>query len=239
MKPMKAFVMGVGWVTAAGLGRGREGKFSWGQGALPEITRKQVFPEPQPHFGRMDLYSKLGVAAIVLALRDAGMECGDGERPYSLIASSVHGCLRTDSDFYETVCQKGPRYASPHLFAYTVANTFLGEAAIQLGLTGPTFLLNEPNLSGRMALLTALGLLATSESEVAVTGVCDVGPPALIAPNDSPFGALFFVLAADPGHGRPYGGLTGDRDNILFEGEPFDEITGLAALLSGLAAPPS
>lgn len=228
---MEAYVTGAGWVTPAGSGQGRTSAFSWGKGDLPSIARKQVFSDPYPHFGRMDRYSRLGVAAVALALRDAGVEHQSRSRPVALIGSTVRGCIETDIAFFKAVRTQGPQYASPHLFAYTLANTFLGEAAIRFNLAGPTFILNEPDHGGLFALTMALTMIDNGESPVAVTGVCDLNSP---SPQvDSMAGALFFVLEQTADEDRSYGRLVrSSGGDLAFQDRKVVDMTTLAGCLS-------
>ncbi len=230
-----AFVSGMGWVTAAGFGEGRGNKpFSWGSGDLPPIRRPQVFIDPHPHFGRLDRYSRLGISAIAMALRDAGMERVDLRGlSAALIASTVYGCLETDVRFLDSGRGKGIREASPHLFAYTLPNTFLGEAAIEFGFTGATYLVNEAELTGRAAMRMSVEIIMGEESEIVAAGLCDVGPPALLRAGSAPSGALFFVLSRALDTGRSYGRLAIEGSGLLFEGEPVSDMIGLAERLSG------
>ena len=63
---MTAAVRGVGWVTGAGAGMGRNRHYvAPTTGEVPRITRDLVLDESYPHFGRMDDLSRLGLAAIV------------------------------------------------------------------------------------------------------------------------------------------------------------------------------
>ena len=230
-----AFVSGMGWVTAAGFGTGRGGKpFSWGTGDLPPIRRPQVFTDPHPHFGRLDRYSRLGIAAIAVALADAGMERIDLRgKSAALIAGTVYGCLETDVRFLDSGRSKGARDASPHLFAYTLSNTFLGEAAIEFGFTGATYLVNEAELTGCAALRMSVESIMEEESELVATGLCDVGPPALLAAGKPPSGALFFILGRASDTGRSYGRLAIRGKDLLFEGEPVNNMIELAERVSG------
>ncbi len=45
-------------------------------------------------------------------------------------------------EYFEQVIANGGNLASPNLFALTLPNIFLGEAAIRFGLTGPGFAVN-------------------------------------------------------------------------------------------------
>jgi 3-oxoacyl-[acyl-carrier-protein] synthase II len=230
---MEAFVTGVGWVTAAGRGRGREERFSWGQGQLPSIARKDIFADPRPHFGRMDRFSKLGLAAVAMALRDAGIESGK-EQTIGVIASTINGCIDTDRVYFNAIRESGAQFASPHLFVFVSGNTFLGEASIEFNLTGPTFLLNEREPSRCAVLSMGVEIIATNQSNVMVAGICDIAPQEPCESNKpiSQQGALFVVLEKDPGKDRLYGALELNKGRLFFEGTPFDDMTRLAARLS-------
>ncbi len=140
------------------MGCGREHKTLVGQGWKAAETYQQddLRRRPAIHFGRLDNYSKLGFAAITFALRDAQMDQWVKKRPIGIIASTVYGCLATDIDYYETVVPEGGAFASPSLFAYTLPNVYLGEVATHFGLTGQTFVINEPESSGIAGLRMAL-----------------------------------------------------------------------------------
>ena len=212
---MIAVISGIGWVTAAGMGCGRDhDSFSMPSARLAAIERKSVFNRPYRNFGRMDEYSRLGLAAITFALRDAGLEQWHTKRDIGIIAATEYGCLWTDIDFYNTVLPEGGTLASPYLFAYTLPNCFLGEAAIRFGLTGESFVVNEPAGTGLVSMQLALVSMAVKESETMICGVCDLGRPSQFGgTNDVSPGALFFVLesAADPKR-RAYGELDLNTD---------------------------
>ena len=181
---MTAQLIGLGWVTAGGLGGGRQqSPFALNPGKLPRLTRKAVFAAPDQRFGRLDDFSKLGLAGIVFALRDAGLETWSGKRPVGLVAATEYGCLQTDAAYFATVLPEHGRLTSPNLFAYTLSSCFLGEAAIRFGLTGPSFVLHDAAPAGLAAFQVALQLLAWGEAATVVAGVCNLpGPfPALDA----------------------------------------------------------
>ena len=134
------------------------------------------------------------------------------------MASTVYGCLQTDADYYDTVRPEGGRLASPNIFAYTLSNTFLGEASIYFGLTGAGFIIHEESLSGFYGLLLAMNSLARKESEAVITGICDSGPPPSLGLTGRAVpGALFFVLQpASAGQGLSYGALTQEEPERFF-----------------------
>jgi len=216
---MIASVTGLGWVTGAGMGMGGvENDFSMTTGELPRVRRDRVFDSPYPHFGRMDDLSRLGLAAIGLALKDAGLYEWVQKRDIGIVAGSVYGCLKTDMAYFETVMPDGGLMASPALFSYTLPNCFLGEASVCFGLTGTGYVINETSSSGMSSLHAGLAGMGGGEMERMICGVCDLGCPPEIAPAAiGPVGALFFVLEKIPESNRsPYGELRLDKRGIVF-----------------------
>ena len=215
---MKAVITGSGWVTPTTMGWGRnQDSFEWQKGKLPEITRKAVFEAPYPHFGRLDRYSRLGLSAIAFALRDAGLEKWNRKRNIGIIASTLNGCLETDIDYFDTVIIGGGRTASPNLFAYTLPNSFLGEASIRFGLTGTSFIISESSAAGLWCLRMSLIGIAEGQFEKVVCGLCDLGSlPSFTESDKSPCGALFFVIEKTPRHTQlVYGDLCLREQGIL------------------------
>lgn len=213
---MTASITGIGWFGPVGPGQGRKDVFRLHDGQIPAISRRSVFSKPFLHFGRMDLYSRLGVTAVALALRDADLEKWEERRAFGLISSTLYGCLATDIDFYDTVRDRKGGFASPQLFAYTLPNTFVGEAAIRFGLTGPVYTINEQPLSGLAALRAALQSISLGETDTMIAGVCDFGRPDRFPGQDSISGALFMVLQKTPAKGiMPYGELDVEGNQVL------------------------
>lgn len=230
---MEASVTGVGWVTAAGIGRGREGSFSWGEGDLPLISRKDVFADSRPHFGRMDRFSKTGLAAISMALRDAGIESGK-EQTIGVIASTARGCIDTDRLFFSAVSDRGAQFASPHLFVFVTGSTFLGEACIEFGLRGPTLLMSEEEPDRCAVLASAVEMISSNQSPVMAAGICDtsVGQADGASNKAHRPGALFFVLQRDAGRDQAYGAVNLHKEGLFFHGTPVNDITRFAVSLS-------
>ena len=80
-------ISGIGWVTAAGMGCGRDQHdFAMPNRPLAAIDRSSVFDRPDKNFGRMDEYSRLGLAAVTFALRDAGLEKWETKRNIGIVA---------------------------------------------------------------------------------------------------------------------------------------------------------
>ena len=190
----------------------------------------------------MDEYSRLGLTAAALALIDAGLSEWSQERDIGIIASTFYGCLGTDVDYYKTVIPDKGAHASPALFSYTLANSFLGEAAIRFGLTGINYVITEQRPTGLAGLQTALDHIARGVVEKILGGDCDVGcPPIFGEPAKVLPGAVFLML--EKSHGRDlssYGKLCLDlKGRVVYNGS---EIKNLATLvqkcLAGLRRAP-
>jgi 3-oxoacyl-[acyl-carrier-protein] synthase II len=228
---MDAYLTGIGWVTGGGFGWGSQGgDCGFPELPLPPLSRKDVFPEPNQRFGRMSEYAKLGLAALTFALRDAGLEGWSAKRAIGVVASTRQGCLATDLEYHRTVQLQGGGLASPNLFAYTLANCFLGDAAILFGLTGSLVAINEAEGAGLGGLRMALEELATGEAGTMLAGVCDLPVPELPASEASTgAGAAFLVLTLEPPLERAaYGTVTlTDAGAVLLDGAPCGDLAEL------------
>lgn len=218
-------------MTAAGMGRGRvHQSFAMPWRPLPAIDPADMFKRPYPNFRRMDEYSRLGLTAVALALTDAGLAEWTRKRDIGIIASSFYGCLGTDIDYYKTVIPDRGAQASPALFSYTLANSFLGEAAIRFGLSGINYVITEQRPTELAALQIALDHMTRGDTAQILGGVCDVGcPPIFNKPDKVPPGAVFLMLENSPAKERSsYGKLlfnsTGD---LLFNGSEIKDLTTL------------
>ena len=201
-------VAGIGWVTSQGPGRGRAAReFSMTAGPIPPVNREDVFPEPNLRFGRLPQYSRVGLAAVAFALRDAGMEHWETKRSAGIVASSRTGCLATDIEYYDTVLPEGGGLPSPNLFSCTLPTCFLGEAAIQFGLTGPTLIVNDTAEDALSGVRIALESLSWGECGTMLAGHIDLPAGPAIPEIRPPYaGGLFMVLEnarvpSAPGYG--------------------------------------
>ncbi|MGZ8449717.1 MAG: beta-ketoacyl synthase N-terminal-like domain-containing protein, partial [Candidatus Deferrimicrobiaceae bacterium] len=230
---------GIGWVTSQGPGRGREAReFSMTPGPIPPVAREDVFPEPNLRFGRLPQYSRVGLAAVAFALRDAGMEHWETKRTAGIVASTRTGCLSTDIEYYNTVLPEGGGLPSPNLFSCTLPTCFLGEAAIQFGLTGSTFIVNDAAGDSLCGLRTALESLSWGDGDTVLAGHIDL-PSRRALPGIAPAvpGALFMVLKdarVEPASG--YGTLDrSDQGAVRRNGIAMADLTELVrACLEGL-----
>ena len=200
-KSKKINILGGGWVTVSGFGRLSEKqnfKLSEGRTQIPKA--KEIFSEPLSRYGRFDQYTKLGCAAIALALKDAALHESIEKRPVGVIVSTVYECFESDLAFYQTSLEEDGFFSSPNLFSYTLPGIVIGESAIYFKLTGPTFTVGDYlEQKGLNALVTGLNLLNSGACDTVVAGWLD-GPNELLSnfepEDDQNRGAIFFVLSA-------------------------------------------
>ncbi len=191
---MRFTVKGIGWVTPLGIGSGQRGEaLHLGPGRLPVLKSSQFLDAPHPRFGRFDSYAKAGFGAIALALYSARLDHWTQKRAIGLVVGTRLGCLEADEAYFKTAAFQGGTLASPNLFAYTLPSTMLGEASIQFGLTGASFVVDDSD--GHLAgIHAALDLMRWGLCETVVGGWCDVNAKLDSVSEEGPCGAVFFVL---------------------------------------------
>jgi len=191
---MRLEIKGAGWITSMGVGlRGTGESLVLGAGELPQLKSRELLGEVHKRFGRFDSYTKAGFSAIALALRDAGMDQWHTKRPVGLIVSTQRGCLAMDTAYFATAATEGGALASPNLFAYTLPTCVLGEAAIQFGLTGPSFVVDDAAPGHLGGVRAALDLLQWNLCDTVVAGWCDVSSE-VVDSQGHDCGAAFVVL---------------------------------------------
>jgi len=249
---LKAKITGIGWVNASASGRGRrcDSCPDWLEGTpvVPTSILKSL--KGGSRFGRLDLFSQIGVAAIGLALQDAGhlrersvkKSSGNPETDHNpittgLICATTSSCSHTDQNFFNTV-KNEPHLASPGLFVYTLATSFLGETALRFSLTGLTMAAIEPRPGAVAAICTAIEELNIGDDDIMVTGLCNLFHEKSDAPQVS--GALFLVLEKETAtdlspKDRIYATLSCDpQTNVFFcNNQPCPDIFSLQKIICG------
>jgi len=247
----KTRLTGIGWVNAAGSGRGRCDRASdWSKGTpvVPTSILKSL--KGGSRFGRLDLFSQIGVAAIGLALQDAGhlheqpTKDADSKpqtdlnpKTTGLICATTSSCSLTDHNFFNTVKEE-PQLASPGLFVYTLATSCLGEAALRFSLTGLTMAVIEPRPRAAAAICTAIEELNTGDDGIMVAGLCNLFKEDSKTPQVS--GALFLVLEKETGTemtqgNRSYATLNCDpqKNDLYCNNQPCPDIFSLQKMICG------
>jgi 3-oxoacyl-[acyl-carrier-protein] synthase II len=162
-----------------------------------------IYTRPPVRYRRFDDYSRIGCAAIALALIDAGLDRSENPRPIGIVAATRYGCFDTDLAYYATAKEDRGAYASPNLFSFTLPGIVLGEAAIHFRLTGPTFTVGDiVGQRGGTALGVAADLLSCGVCQTILAGWLDAADrrfignsPAADDDEGEPQGAVFVVLS--------------------------------------------
>lgn len=214
---MSTHITGIGWITPTNMGRMKDHSlFIATLGPLPEIPLTGLGAAAR----RMDTHSRLALAAIGYCLDDAGLTHKADRRNTGIFAATENACLVTDSDYYHTVLETGGAGASPGLFSYTLPSSFLGEAAILYGFTGPTLVVNEGNLNGIACLEMCLEALLLKEADIMLCGIANLPLPSTIPSEENHFnGALFLCLERLPARKPSYGTIGfNEKGNVDFRG---------------------
>lgn len=202
---MEVNVIGGGWVTAVSFGRMTamtdQNKPALIEGDPVISPANKIYSELPVRYRRFDTYSKVGCAAIALALKDAGVNQADTRQPIGIVAGTRFGCCKTDLAYFDTAKDNGGVFASPNLFSFTLPGIAIGEAAIHFKLTGPVFTVGDTSINrGCTALGIAVDLLASGTCRTIVAGWMDVwemSPQARPSNAESLQGAIFVVLSTD------------------------------------------
>ncbi|MDI6448620.1 beta-ketoacyl synthase N-terminal-like domain-containing protein [Anaerobaca lacustris] len=225
---MKLEIAGAGWVTPAGIGHSRGGAaFAPGSGALPRLRSTLFLDAAHPRYGRFDLYAKAGFGAIAMALRGAGLERWECKRPIGLVVGTQRGCLDNDVAYFRTAATDGGALASPNLFAYTLPTSMLGEASIQFGLTGPSFVVDNTHVGRMDGIHAALDLLRLGLCSTIVAGWCDVHSEIFSGDPGEPCGAVFAVLS----RGGERAAWQWQEKRLVHDCTPIDTIERLVAVV--------
>lgn len=188
---MKVAVLGAGWVSAAGWGRGAlnaQPGFPSGEVLLPSPV--EVFLKTPARWGRFDAFCRMGSSAAGLALKEAGLWPSPPTGTGMLVASRWE-TTQTDRAFHQSTLVEGGALSSPNLFSYTLPATVLGECAAAFSLLGPTFCMGDSGGKGLDALRAAASLLASKASPVMLVARIESPPPEASLAS----GALCIALA--------------------------------------------
>jgi 3-oxoacyl-(acyl-carrier-protein) synthase len=161
----RAVVTGIGCVSPAGIGgKGVALALSDPSRAVPEFRVPDFSLED--HIGNARLFrrvapaTRFALAAVSLAVRDAGLPVGpDGLSRTAVVIGATHGAIAFSTQFFGEYLQDGPEGASPMLFSESVLNAPAGNVAIAFGVRGPVHTLIGEETVGAQALSTALLLL--------------------------------------------------------------------------------
>jgi len=171
---LSAFGIGVGpfW---EGLLSGRSGLTPGGpEGALAGIVEGLELRDfvRTPGGRRIDHASLMALAASRLALADAGIDDAPLDPAHTGLAiGSSLGNLRETPPFLDRVFEKGA--GNPLVFPNMVMNAPLSYVSIELGVTGPTAMVTEVEVSGESAIAWGARTVADGAADVCVAGAVD------------------------------------------------------------------
>jgi len=119
---------------------------------------------------RLSRICRFGLAACVLAVRDAGVAGGAG---LGIVVGTEHGDFTSSRDFAQGFLRRGPGGLSPMIFPNTVMNTMASIAAIAIGAKAPSITVNQATLAGDLAVARGARLVADGRAEAVVAGGVD------------------------------------------------------------------
>lgn len=188
---MNIAVFGIGWVTREGYGTAGNGsghRFAAGE-TIGTTDRSSLFQRLVKNFGRLDDASRLTLAAVSLALRDAALSPSpEDKQSIGIVGTSPTGSLAADREFFSDYLANGRILARANLFIYTLPSSPLGEAAIHFGLTGPLLYLTSGSESFATAVRMAADIIAESGASMMLAGEIRDGE------------ALYFLLGSSGSH---------------------------------------
>jgi 3-oxoacyl-[acyl-carrier-protein] synthase II len=196
MNLLNIAVAGGAWITASGVGCMNSGdNFCMSNGVLPNLRRELLSSAPEQRWGRLDHFSKIGLVAASLALRDAGLNPHKVPASTAVITSTVGGSVDVDHEYFRTVVPQSGLFASPNLFAYTLPNCMIGEISIRYGLTGPAMVVSQTTPDMMTGIISGAKLISYGLCERVIAGYCDTEAGIRCVETLCKPGAVFLVLA--------------------------------------------
>jgi 3-oxoacyl-[acyl-carrier-protein] synthase II len=176
-------ILGAGWLTAEGYGTLNsqlEHLFAPDE-TLSTAAKAGLFDRPVKNFGRLDRLSRITLAAVSLALKDAGIVSSpDCKQAIGIVGTNDQGSLETDIAYFRDFLENGRKLARANLFIYTLPSSPMGEAAIHFGLTGPLLYSAGPTPSAVSVMARAAEMVSGGESTLMLAGI-SCGDEALYA----------------------------------------------------------
>jgi 3-oxoacyl-[acyl-carrier-protein] synthase II len=126
---------------------------------------------PPKDVKKMDHFIHYGVAASLMAIKDAGLEINDGnaERVGALIGSGIGGISGIEKT--TIACNEGgPRKVSPFYVPSTIINMVSGHLSIMTGIKGPNFSAVSACATSNHSIGMAMRLIQYGDADIMVTG---------------------------------------------------------------------
>ncbi|MHC5011119.1 MAG: beta-ketoacyl-[acyl-carrier-protein] synthase family protein, partial [Planctomycetota bacterium] len=121
---------------------------------------------------KLDLMTQYGMAAAMMAWKDAGLEDANGlepERAGAIIGTGIGG-LDTIEQTHTTIMEKGPLRVSPYFVPKMMANAIAGNLSIRFNLKGPNFITASACASSNHAMALAFRSIRDGECDLCISG---------------------------------------------------------------------
>lgn len=131
---------------------------------------------PAKDVKKMDTFIHYGVAATVMALRDAGLEITDAnaERIGAIIGSGIGGIHGIEEQTIR-LHEGGPRKVSPFYVPSTIINMLPGQITLITGIKGPNFSAVSACASSNHSIGTAMRMIQYGDADVMFAGGAERG----------------------------------------------------------------
>ncbi len=243
----EAAITGIGWIGAAGAGRGVLASALASGAPSPSAVDRAGLLHPRgrartaalvgavdttrwvPAMAarRMGRPARFAVAAAKMALEDACLgELPRGGDRTAVVLGTAFGPVLFTERLLATILRESPEAAQPALFTECVANAAAAQVAIALGARGANVTIAQSETSPLAALARAAREIATGRSDLVLAGAVEEMTP-LLHEILGRFGALARPDAAGSECARPFdarrtGFLAGEGATVLVV-EPLDE----------------
>jgi 3-oxoacyl-[acyl-carrier-protein] synthase II len=125
---------------------------------------------------KMDPFIHYGVAASLMAMRDAGLEVNEGnaERIGAMIGSGIGGILGIEEQTIK-YHEGGPRKISPFYIPSTIINMLPGQISLITGIKGPNFSAVSACASANHSIGMAMRTIQYGDADVMIAGGAERG----------------------------------------------------------------
>jgi 3-oxoacyl-[acyl-carrier-protein] synthase II len=171
-------------------------------GALADLSRLAELVPPALS-RRMSPPARMAVAAMQLALGDAGFEAETDHTQTGIVTGTAFGPAWVTEQLLKQILGQGPDQASPALFTESVASASAAQMALVIRARGPNQTLTQREASDLLALGEAARWIREGRAERVLVGVVEEGVPILHALLDR-FRALARADRFGPERARPF-----------------------------------
>ncbi|MEO8198151.1 MAG: beta-ketoacyl synthase N-terminal-like domain-containing protein [Thermoanaerobaculia bacterium] len=152
---------------------------------------------------RMSPPARMAVAAMQLALRDAGLPEGTDHTSTGIVTGTAFGPAWVTEQLLRQILGQGPEQASPALFTESVASASAAQMAMMIRARGPNQTLTQREASDLLALGEAARWIRDGKAGRVLVGIVEESIPILHALLDR-FQALARADRFGPERARPF-----------------------------------